>query len=96
MELGMITSNEPGYYKDHEFGIRIENLVLTVPAKQDGYYQFETITMFPIDTSLIDLNLMQPNEIKWLNDYHQKVYALLSPKLSRDEKDWLQDKCIAI
>jgi Xaa-Pro aminopeptidase len=93
IELGMLTSNEPGYYKANEYGIRIENLILTVNAEKEGFLKFETVTLFPIDTQLIDLNLMNSDEIKWLNDYHIKVYNSLSPHLEEKYRLWLKDKC---
>ncbi|MDR1369828.1 MAG: aminopeptidase P family protein [Dysgonamonadaceae bacterium] len=90
---GMITYNEPGGYKTGQYGIRIENLLLTVPYKTTDageYYAFETLTLCPIDTRLIDWRLMSEEDIRWLNDYHQKVYEKLSPFLSKEEKDWLK------
>ena len=93
IEVGMLTSNEPGYYKANSYGIRIENLILTVNAEKEGFLTFETVTLFPIDTQLIDLNLMNSNEIKWLNEYHIKVYKNLSPHLKEKYRLWLKDKC---
>lgn len=93
IEDGMLTSNEPGYYKANEFGIRIENLILTRQANQEGFLKFQTVTLFPIDTSLIDMNLMSSTEIKWLNDYHNEVYKQLSPHLEEKYVIWLKDKC---
>ena len=98
LEPGMITSNEPGLYLAGEYGIRIENLLLTVKANTTAFgdfYAFETLTLCPIDTRLIDFSLLSPEEIDWLNTYHQKVYDQLSPLLSEEEKEWLRelDKC---
>lgn len=98
-EIGMLTSNEPGYYKTGEFGIRIENLVFVVPFKANEgttYHQFDTVTLFPIDTTLIDKTLMSPAEKKWLNEYHSKVFEALSPQLNPAEVNWLKRKCKAI
>jgi len=95
LEPGMITSNEPGLYLAGEYGIRIENLLLTVKAKTTefgDFYAFETLTLCPIDTHLIDCSLLSPEEIDWLNDYHQKVYGQLSPLLSAEEIDWLKER----
>ena len=92
---GMITSNEPGFYKDGEYGIRIENLVLCVEAGENEYgkwLKFEDLTLFPIDTDLIDKKQMTQREISWLNDYHAKVFAELSPELNAEETEWLRGK----
>lgn len=98
-EIGMLTSNEPGYYKTNEFGIRIENLIVVKKSvEQEGvqFYNFETVTCFPIDTRLIDKKLMTAAEKKWFNDYHKMVFEKLSPALNSAEKNWLQRKCKAI
>lgn len=89
MAEGMIVSNEPGFYKEGEFGIRIENLILCKKS-DEGHLFFETITFAPIDKTLIDKNLMSDDEINWLNDYHSNVYAKLSPLLNQDESEWLK------
>jgi len=93
IEEGMLTSNEPGYYKANEFGIRIENLILTIKSAQEGFLKFKTVTLFPIDTQLIDKDLMSESEIKWLNDYHKEVFMQLSPHLDEKYSLWLKDKC---
>ena len=88
---GMVTTIEPGVYKQDKYGIRIENNLLCVPAFEtsDGvFYKFETITYVPITTESLDLDMMSDEEIKWLNDYHQLVYDKLSP-LVKDDKDLL-------
>ena len=93
LEPGMITSNEPGLYLAGEYGIRIENLLLTVEAKTTAsgdFYAFETLTLCPIDTRLIDCSLLSREEIDWLNAYHQEVYDRLSPLLSVEEVGWLK------
>ncbi|MFZ4542595.1 MAG: aminopeptidase P family protein [Saprospiraceae bacterium] len=95
-EPGMLTSNEPGYYKAGEFGIRIENLVFVEDAETfEGtkFYQFDTVTLFPIDTTLIDKSLISPQERAWLNHYHSKVLESLSPALNAAELGWLKRKC---
>ncbi len=93
---GMLNSNEPGYYKDGHYGIRIENLILTVQDTETEYgkfYKQETVTMFPIDLKLIDLSILNKNEINWINDYQNEVFNKLSPHLNDDEKSWLKEKC---
>lgn len=96
---GMFTSNEPGYYKSGEYGIRIENLILCVEAGEFAsgkFLEFETLTLFPIDTVLIDTDILNESERKWLNDYHTTVLEKLSPKLDAEEKAWLEEKCQSI
>ena len=96
---GMITSNEPGLYRTGEYGIRCENLVLTVDDEQNEFgtfYRFETLTLFPFDTEALDLSIMSEKEIEWLNSYHEMVYDRLSPMLNADEQQWLRHKTSAI
>jgi len=90
---GMVTSNEPGYYVDGEYGIRIENLIVCIPSEHEDYLEFETITYFPIDTKLIVSSMMTKQEIIWLNAYHEMVYDKLSPHLDDNAKLWLEEKC---
>jgi Xaa-Pro aminopeptidase len=84
---GMTTSNEPGYYEDGNFGIRIENLCITVVKQTEHnflnkqYVGFETVTMSPIATNLIQLSQLTGQEVAWLNAYHAKVRALLMPHM---------------
>ena len=93
---GMLTSNEPGYYLEGEFGIRIENLVLCVDSEHEGFLEFETVTLFPIDTQMIKYSLLTRTEVDWLNAYNQRVYDELSPFVSEDEKTWLKERCQAV
>jgi len=93
MKVGMFTSNEPGHYVTDDYGIRIENLILTVPAEHEGYLTFETITYFPIDTRLIEFSLLTKKEVAWLNAYHTKVKELLCPHLEGELKAWMEEKC---
>ncbi len=97
---GMILSNEPGYYKEGGFGIRIENLVLVVPVEVAGAEKqvlgFETLTFAPIERDLIDVSLLTDDELAWLNDYHARTLALLGPQLDGDDKAWLEKKCAPI
>jgi Xaa-Pro aminopeptidase len=92
LEVGMIVSNEPGYYKTGEYGIRIENLVVVQPVEgQPNMLQFETITLAPIDINLVDRTLMTAQEVAWLNAYHRRVYDTLSPAMDATAKAWLAD-----
>ncbi len=95
LKPGMIISNEPGYYKNGEYGIRIENLLL-VKNLTNGYLGMETLTLAPIDKRLILSGLLSVDEKKWLNQYHKKVYNKLSPHLNAQEKSWLKSKTVAL
>lgn len=93
LEEGMITSDEPGYYLENEFGIRHENLVLCKKAEKTSFGQFmcfEPLTMVPFDLEGINPEEMTERERKLLNDYHQKVYTTISPYLDEEEKEWLK------
>lgn len=91
---GMITSNEPGYYQKDKYGIRIENLILTQKHNTfESFLRFETLTLFPIDTKLIDTSLLSRHELDWINQYHQTVYVLLCSGLDENLKKWLSVKC---
>lgn len=93
---GMVISNEPGLYRDGQYGIRTENLIHVIPAEKTDFgqfLQFETLTLFPIDQVLIDVELLEDKEIEWLNWYHKKVYDTLSPFLDENEREWLSSKC---
>lgn len=92
---GMITSNEPGLYREGLHGIRCENLVLTVPAFTTGFgefLKFETLTLFPFDLNLFDTSIMTDDEIQWVNSYHTTVRDRLSPLLDSTERLWLEEK----
>ncbi len=96
---GMLTSNEPGYYKTDEYGIRIENLVLVVEEEKTEFgtfFSFDTVTLFPIDLNLVDASLLTKAEKKWLNTYHKRVYEALKPHLDKAEKKWLKGQCVKI
>jgi len=98
-ELNQLTTIEPGCYKKDAFGIRIENVVVSKEKEKNEFgefYGFETLTVFPIETKLIDKSLLMPHEIDWLNNYHKKVYDIISQKLKPSEKDWLKEKCKSI
>ena len=90
---GMVTTNEPGYYIQDQYGIRIENLLVVVPAKHKGFLKFDTMTLFPIDQTLIDETVITSKEKAWFNNYHFKVLNLLSPHLEGDLLAWLKRKC---
>lgn len=100
LELGMVTSNEPGIYKTGEYGIRTENLLLCVPACSNEewgeFYKFESLTLFPYDTTLMDVDMLSREEVKQINDYHAMVCERLRPLLSADEAQWLEQKCKSI
>ena len=96
-EPGMVTSNEPGFYRTDHYGIRIENLILCVANETTDYgefLRFEDLTLFPIDQRLIDKKLLNQEEKDWLNDYHQQVWEQLSPLLDNDDEvNWLRKQC---
>ena len=100
LELGMVTSNEPGIYKTGEYGIRTENLLLCVPACSNEewgeFYKFESLTLFPYDTTLMDMDMLNREEVKQINDYHAMVCERLRPLLNADEAQWLEQKCKSI
>lgn len=99
MENGMITSNEPGIYRPGKWGVRIENLLLCVPAETTEFgefLQFETLTLCPIDTRCIDMELMNEDEIDWLNHYHAQVLARLSPLVQGHAQGWLIERTLPI
>lgn len=91
LQPGMILSNEPGYYAQGEFGIRIENLMLVVPKNND-FLGFETLTCAPLDTRLIDVSLLTNHEREWVNAYHLFVYETLFPHLDPDTAAWLTEQ----
>lgn len=93
IELGMITSIEPGIYRSGKHGIRIENLVLTVKDQTNEFnefYAFESLTLAPIDTTLVKKELLEQSHMDWLNNYHANVYEKLSPFLNEEEKAFLE------
>ena len=96
----MILSNEPGYYKAGDYGIRIENLLLVeeraVPGGEATMLGFETLTLAPIDRDLIDPALLGTHERAWLDDYHARVAAALAPLLGEDDRAWLIVRCAPI
>ena len=103
LEVGHIISDEPGIYRTDMWGIRTENLITVIPAKQtkattteDEWLAFETLTLCFYDTSLIEMSLMTEDEIDWINAYHVRVYKEVSPLLNDEEKKYLAYKCAAL
>lgn len=95
LKPGMMITNEPGIYEEGRHGIRIENTLLVVERNATEYgefYEFETISYFPIDTRAVDVTLMTESELAWLNQYHQKVLDVLSPNLEGRELEWLVEQ----
>lgn len=95
LKVGMVTSNEPAIYRSGEYGIRTENLVLCVPHLTNefgSFEKFETLTLFPIDTTPIKKELLSDEEVCWLNSYHEETYKRLLPYLSGKEATWLRLK----
>ena len=95
LKPGMILSNEPGYYKDGEYGIRIESLVIVKLARKGengnkDILEFETITFAPIDLNLVNREMLSDKEANWLNDYHQQVKSVVAPQVNNDVKAWLE------
>ena len=96
---GMTITDEPGIYIPGRCGARTENTLLIVPYKETEFgkfLQFESLTLCPIDKAPILIDMLLPEEIDWLNDYHQRVFDTLSPYLSDDETDWLREACAAL
>lgn len=96
---GMTITDEPGIYLEGEFGVRIENTLLMIPYKETAFgkfLQFESLTLCPIDKTPIVRSMLLPEEIDWLNAYHQHVFDTLSPHLDADETVWLREACAPI
>ena len=103
LEVGMILSNEPGYYREGEFGIRLENLIVVEPAPklaggddEREQFRFETLTFVPFDRRLVVADLLAPGDRAWLNAYHAEVLAKLCPRLSPAALAWCRAACAAI
>ena len=102
LQEGMILSNEPGYYKEGAFGIRIENLIFVTPAPalagadDRAMLSFETLTHVPFDRRLIDTTLLSNPERDWIDQYHAATHALLAPQLDSDTQLWLTSACAAL
>ena len=99
LQAGMTVTNEPGIYLEGKFGVRIENTLLIVPAESTAFgdfLKFETLTLAPIDTTPIVLEMLSTEEREWLNNYHHRVYESLSPYLEGNEKEWLRKATLPI
>ena len=99
LQAGMTVTNEPGIYLEGKFGVRIENTLLIVPAESTAFgdfLKFETLTLAPIDTAPIVLEILSTEEREWLNSYHRRVYESLSPYLEGNEKEWLRKATLPI
>jgi Xaa-Pro aminopeptidase len=95
LEPGMVNSNEPGLYREGEYGIRIENLVLTREIFEtpfSAFYGFETLTACPYERELIDTRMLTVREREWIDTYHRWVFTLLAPELEETERRWLEEK----
>jgi len=99
LQAGMTVTNEPGIYLEGKFGVRIENTLLIVPDESTAFgdfLKFETLTLAPIDTAPIVLEMLSTEEREWLNNYHHRVYESLSPYLEGNEKEWLRKATLPI
>jgi Xaa-Pro aminopeptidase len=95
LEPGLVFSDEPAIYREGKYGIRTENLILVKEDEENEFGQFlkfETLTLCYIEKTLIDKSLLNPFEVKWVNQYHSKVYQRISPFLTIEEKEWLKMK----
>jgi Xaa-Pro aminopeptidase len=100
LQPGMIVSNEPGYYKNGAYGIRIENLqyvtrAASIPGGDIDMLGFRTLTLAPLDPRLVDMTLLDGGERQWLSDYHARVLAEIAPRLESEDRDWLAATCKA-
>jgi Xaa-Pro aminopeptidase len=97
---GMIISNEPGYYKAGEYGIRIENLVLVeereIAGAEGRYFGFENLTWAPIDKTLVDTSLLNRDELRWWDEYHARVLEVVGPQLEGDVLEWVTGACAGL
>ena len=103
LQVGNVCSDEPGLYRANEYGIRIENLIAVRESKELGahatgetFFEFETLTLCPYDTNMMDLSRMTAEEIAWVNNYHAWVYAEVAPLLNKEEAAWLKEKCMPL
>jgi Xaa-Pro aminopeptidase len=99
IEPGMLISNEPAIYREGEYGIRTENLILCYEDEETEFgkfLRFDTVSLCYIDKKLIDRSLLETKEVEWLNSYHSDVYNKLRPHLTPDEQEWLKEKTSSI
>jgi Xaa-Pro aminopeptidase len=95
LEPGMVISDEPAFYRPGLYGFRTENLLVCTEDRESEYgsfLSFETVTLCYIDPELIDISLLDDSELKWLNDYHERVFVSLSKYLEPELQKWLRDK----
>ena len=90
----MLVTNEPGFYKTNQYGIRIENVLLIKRRKK--ILSFEVLTLVPIDTKLIDTKLLNIQEKVWINNYHNKIFNKINKFLNKKEVEWLKEKTLPI
>ena len=91
----MVISNEPGLYREGEYGIRIENVIVCAESEETGFgrfLEFETLTLCPIDLKLVEKQLLSQDELDWLNSYHEKVYKRLEPLLEDEQRVFLKEQ----
>lgn len=93
LKKGMVTSIEPGYYKENAFGIRIENLYFVTSHKKTNRLTFEVLTLAPLDKKLIDKYMLTSTELNWLNNYHQLIFKSLKKYMTKQELEWLKEAC---
>jgi Xaa-Pro aminopeptidase len=99
LEPGMVVSDEPAMYRPGQYGFRTENLLLCTDDRQTDYgrfLKFETVTLCYIDRQLIDQNLLDDNELQWLNDYHETVFRSLADLLEPEIRNWLREKTLPL
>ncbi|OED40480.1 Xaa-Pro aminopeptidase [Endozoicomonas sp. (ex Bugula neritina AB1)] len=99
LKPGMVITNEPGVYREGVHGVRIENILKVVELEENefgAFYGFDTMTLAPIGTHILDLGLLHSEEIEWLNAYHEKVYTTLAPYLGYEQKKWLEEATKAV
>ena len=92
IKAGMILSNEPGFYKDFNYGVRLENLILVKKSSYKNFLEFENLTMVPFEKKLINKKKLNENQIQWINEYHKLVYKLVAIFLCKEIKIWLKKK----
>ncbi len=90
---GMVITNEPGFYLENQYGIRIENILVVRESKAPKFLEFETITLYPYDLTLIDERSLSAKEKSWINNYHNHVFDLIAPHLDEKTKEWFRFRC---
>jgi len=92
LEVGMVVSNEPGFYRENQYGIRIENLQMVKEAEHSNFLCFESLTLVPYESALIDYEMLSKAELNWLAAYYQNIWETVSPMLNEHEQEWLKKK----